>query len=89
MKNKKRRIVFRTSKEDAIQKHREVKLAISCEIANTIEKKQITQEMVGERLGIAQGRVSNIINGKVDNISLDKLFIYSYLLGVKSIKKHL
>ncbi|HHE0437903.1 TPA: XRE family transcriptional regulator, partial [Vibrio parahaemolyticus] len=67
----------------------EVKLAISQEIANMIEKKKVTQEMVGKHLGISQCRVSNIINGKVDNISLDKLFIYSFLLGIKNIKKHL
>jgi len=46
-----------------------------------IEKNELTQAEAGNRLGIAQSRVSDLVRGKWENFSLEMLIMLEARLG--------
>ena len=51
-------------------------------IAATIKEQGMTQQRVSELIGTTQGRVSNLVNGRIDLFSLDNLVNISGKLGL-------
>ena len=51
-------------------------------IADTIKDQGLTQQRVAELIGTTQGRVSNLVNGRIDLFSLDNLIHISNKLGL-------
>lgn len=50
-------------------------------IAGTIETRGLTQREAGELLGVDQGSVSKLINGRLDGFSQERLIRYLTALG--------
>ena len=51
-------------------------------IAATIKEQGLTQQRVSEMIGTTQGRVSNLVNGRIDLFSLDNLITIASKLGL-------
>lgn len=50
-----------------------VRSQLACAIALIIQKRKMKQVEVAKLLGLTQGRVSELVNGKLDKFSLDRL----------------
>jgi predicted XRE-type DNA-binding protein len=50
-------------------------------IGEAIEQRGLTQALAGEFLGIDQGTVSKLVNGRLDGISQERLIRYLNALG--------
>lgn len=65
-------------------KHDSVKMKIKSDLYNrivfTVRENKYTQHQVSKILDIPQPRVSNILTGKINNISVDALVDYASLL---------
>lgn len=59
------------------------KLMVLAQMQDAIEKHGLTQAQVAERMGVAQGDLSKIINGKKPNFSSDMLFRFFDAVGEK------
>lgn len=67
-----------------------VRSRLLSEVALLIRKSELSQKDVGERLGIAQSKVSKLVNGRLSEFSTDALLNYLSILGCDvqiSIKK--
>jgi predicted XRE-type DNA-binding protein len=53
-----------------------VKATIALSIGELIEKRGLTQEEAGSILGLRQSSVSNLVRGKLDKFTLDRLIRY-------------
>jgi predicted XRE-type DNA-binding protein len=58
-----------------------LKADLTIMIRDYIELQGWTQKEAAERLGVNQPRVSNIVNGKIDKLTLDALFTILDKLG--------
>jgi predicted XRE-type DNA-binding protein len=65
-----------------IRKVDELKSSVIDSITGFIESNELSQQRVGEMIGATQGRVSNLINGRIDLFSLDNLVNISSKLGL-------
>lgn len=50
-----------------------VRSQLACAIALIVQKRKMKQVDVAKLLGLTQGRVSELVNGKLDKFSLDRL----------------
>ena len=57
------------------EEHR-IKASIALSIAETIRERGLTQEAAGKILGIPQPQVSNLVRGKLEKMTLDRLMRY-------------
>ena len=57
------------------------KAKLATEILQIIRKRNLTQTQAAELIGIQQPRVSNIVRGRLDEISLEALMDYLSRLG--------
>lgn len=57
------------------------KARLAIEIIQIIRQRKLTQTDAAKLMGIKQPRVSNIVRGRLDEISLDSLFEYLHRLG--------
>jgi predicted XRE-type DNA-binding protein len=53
-----------------------VKATIALSIGELIEKRGLTQEEAGTILGLPQSSVSNLVRGKLDKFTIDRLMRY-------------
>ena len=53
-----------------------VKATIALAIARTIRERGLTQKQAGELLGLAQPKVSDLVRGRLDTLSIDRLMRY-------------
>ncbi len=53
-----------------------VKATIALSIGELIEKRGLTQEEAGTILGLSQSSVSNLVRGKLDKFTIDRLMRY-------------
>ena len=53
-----------------------IKATIALAIAQTIRKRERPQEQGGKILGLAQPKVSNLIQGELDRFTIDRLMRY-------------
>jgi predicted XRE-type DNA-binding protein len=60
----------------------QMRSAIMGSIAATIKEQGLTQQRVSEMIGTTQGRVSNLVNGRIDLFSLDNLITIASKLGL-------
>ena len=61
----------------------EVKSVLSDAIRTSIESQGMTQQRVAELIGTTQGRVSNLVNGRIDLFSLDNIVNICGKLGME------
>jgi len=66
------------SKGDSIKL--KVKADLYARILKTVRENRYTQHTVSKIIDVPQPRVSNILRGKIDNISIDSLIDYAYKL---------
>ena len=59
----------------------QLKADIFNEILATIEKQNLESKELQEILGVPQPRVSELINGKISKVSIEKLISYLQALG--------
>ena len=59
-----------------------VKHELAADITKAIAKNNMTQQRVAEIIGVTQGRVSNLVTGRVDLFSLDNLVNIAAKLGL-------
>lgn len=50
-----------------------VRSELMMEIQKIIEREGLTQKDAAKRLGVTQPKVSNLLNGKIDTFTIDKL----------------
>ena len=53
-----------------------VKATIALAIAQTIRERELTQEQAGVILGLTQPKVSDLVRGRLDKFTLDRLMRY-------------
>ena len=53
-----------------------VKAALALTIARTIRERGLTQEQAGDVLGLAQPKVSDLVRGRLDKFTIDRLMRY-------------
>ncbi len=53
-----------------------IKATIALAISQAIEKRGLTQEQAGQILGLAQPKVSDMIRGRLDKFTIDRLMRY-------------
>ncbi len=53
-----------------------VKATIALAIARIIRERGLTQEQAGEVLGLAQPKVSDLVRGRLDKFTIDRLLRY-------------
>ena len=53
-----------------------VKATIALTIARIIRERRLTQEQAGEILGLAQPKVSDLVRGRLDKFTIDRLMRY-------------
>lgn len=58
-----------------------LKAALLREIYDTVERRKLTQKAAGEIMGLPQSKVSNLMRGRVDGFSAEKLFACLNALG--------
>ncbi len=58
-----------------------LKVQLHSEIMKVINKKKLTSRSIEKLLDVPQPRVSDLLNGKISNVSSDKLTQYLYKLG--------
>lgn len=58
-----------------------LKTKLHIELTKVIEKKKLTRKEVGRILDMQQPNVSNLLNGKLGRMSIDRLTKYLHLLG--------
>jgi len=51
----------------------DVKVALAHEIVRTIEAKRLSRVGAAKALGVGQARISNLINGRLDEVSIFRL----------------
>lgn len=59
----------------------ELKLSLHNEIMNVVEKRKLTSRQLEKILDVTQSRASELLNGKVSQMSADRLTKYLYRLG--------
>jgi predicted XRE-type DNA-binding protein len=57
------------------------KSELAAEILRIIQRRRLTQAKAGELLGIRQPKVSDLLRGRLDGFSTDRLLRFSTLLG--------
>lgn len=62
----------------------EVKSALYSELVSLLKKKKLKQKDIQLLLDIPQSRVSELLNGKISSLSIEKLLIYLNRAGVKT-----
>ncbi|HBM3131042.1 TPA: XRE family transcriptional regulator [Klebsiella michiganensis] len=68
-----------TSLKEANDKHIRAQLMVI--IRKMIQERGLSQKKAAELLGTTQSRISEIVNGKLDNHTIDKLFSMLNILG--------
>jgi len=68
-----------SSSREATEKHLRAQLMVM--IRKMIQERGLNQSKAAELLGTTQGRVSEIINGKTENHTTDRLFAMLKILG--------
>ena len=53
-----------------------VKAALALAIARTIRERGLSQKQAGDILGLAQPRVSDLVRGRLDKFTIDRLLRY-------------
>ncbi len=61
-----------------------LKTDLTIMIRDIMEREGWTQKEFAARLGVSQPRISDIVNGKIDGLTLDTLFSMLDKLGFKS-----
>jgi predicted XRE-type DNA-binding protein len=64
-----------SSEEDMLKVH------VSRAIASAIHRRKLTQVEAAEIIGVDQARVSNLLRGRLNGFSVERLFRYLLLLG--------
>ncbi|MEX2170974.1 MAG: XRE family transcriptional regulator [Pirellulales bacterium] len=59
----------------------ELKLALHNEIMKVVEKQKLTSRQLEKLLDIPQSRASELLNGKISQMSADRLTKFLYRLG--------
>ena len=65
-----------------MKKPAEFRSALISAIGDSIKAQGMTQQRVGELIGLRQGRVSNLLNGRIDLFSLDALIDVANKIGL-------
>ena len=61
-----------------------LKTDLTIMIRDIMESEGLTQKEFAEKVGLTQPRISDIVNGKIDKLTLDTLFSILDKLGFKS-----
>jgi predicted XRE-type DNA-binding protein len=61
-----------------------LKVDLTIMIRDIIEQQDWTQKEAAERLGVSQPRISDLVNGKIDKFTLDRLFSMLDKLGFRA-----
>ncbi|WMS89298.1 helix-turn-helix domain-containing protein [Pleionea litopenaei] len=75
---------FHATEEEEVASNLALRADLMILIRNIIEKNGWSQSEAANKLGVSQPRISNILNGKIDVVSLDCLFSILDKLGFKS-----
>lgn len=65
----------------ALPEHMLAKAQLAHQISQVIEERGLTQKRAAEILGTDQNRISNLVRGRLENFSTDKLLRWLNLLG--------
>ena len=58
-----------------------LKVDIACDIAGTIQKRNLTQAAAGEIIGVDQAKVSALLRGRLTGFSIERLVMFLVKLG--------
>lgn len=59
-----------------------LKVSVACRITKVIQSRGLTQEQAGRLIGLDQPKVSALVRGRLEQFSIDRLFLFLALLGL-------